>query len=197
MFNHASEAHAYLATVAANISSLAKVTDRETLQIVMKSTIHPLIQMQILEGFLDPVRDKRPKTTEEEWLQKVKKTVLPKYNAACLAHKPKNWPTRILVVAVWLKLHHKYFNQATAKEACELFHVHAKQLLRVFTGKKYLSGGNKKGSGPKIQGKKRKSVPSTGAIKKVKMEKDDDEEDDNDNKEDDNGTWQRVKDRPH
>ena len=45
---------------------------------------------------------------------------------------------------------------------------------------------------------KRKSVPSTGTIKKVKMQKDDEEEDDDDDDdEDDNGTWQRVKDRQH
>ena len=74
MFNHTSEAHAHLVTVAANISSLAKVTNQKTLQIVMKSAICPLIQMHISEGFLDPVKEKRPKTMEEEWLQKVKKS---------------------------------------------------------------------------------------------------------------------------
>ena len=41
-------------------------------------------------------------------------------------------------------------------------------------------------------------MPSTGTIKKVKLQKDDEEEDDDDDDdEDDNGTWQRVKDRQH
>ena len=137
VFDHASEVHTHLATVAANLSSLVKVTNCKTLQIVMRSAICPLMQMHILEGFLDPVEDKRPQTMKEEWLQKVKKMVLPKHKAACLAHNPKNSPMIILVVAMWLKLHHKYFNQGTAKEACELFQVCAKQLLRVLTGKKY------------------------------------------------------------
>ena len=149
VFDHASEAHAHLVTVAANMSSLAKVTDCETLQMVMRNAICPLVQMHILEGFLDPLEDKRPQMMEEEWLQKVKKMVLPKHKVACLAHEPKNGPTRILVAAVWLELCHKYFNQGTAKGAFELFQVCVKQLSRLLTSKKYLGGSNKKGAGLK------------------------------------------------
>ena len=71
VFNHVSEVHTHMEMVAANISSLVKVTDRETLQIIMKNAVHPLIQMHIPEGFLDPVENKKPQTTEEEQLQKV------------------------------------------------------------------------------------------------------------------------------
>ena len=66
--------------------------------------------------------------------------ILPTPNAPCLAHEPKNGPTHILAVAVWLKLNHKYFNEGTAKEACDRFEVRAKQLSRVLTGRKYLGG---------------------------------------------------------
>ena len=66
--------------------------------------------------------------------------ILPTPNAPCLAHEPKNSPTHILVVVVWLKLNHKYFNEGTAKEACDRFEVRAKQLSRVLTGRKYLGG---------------------------------------------------------
>ena len=61
----------------------------------------------------------------------------------------------------------------------------AKQLSQVLTGKKYLGGGDKKGSGPKIRGKKRKSVPSPATIQKAKKQKDD--ENDVDDDEDDDG----------
>ena len=80
------------------------------------------------------------KTTEEERCEKVWKTVLPIPNAPCLAHEPKNGPTWILAAVVWLKLNQKYFNEGTAKEACERFEVRAKQLSRVLTGRKYLGG---------------------------------------------------------
>ena len=64
--------------------------------------------------------------------------ILPTSNAPCLAHEPKNGPTHVLAVAVWLKLNHKYFNEGTAKDACDQFKVRAKQLSRVLTGRKYL-----------------------------------------------------------
>ena len=66
--------------------------------------------------------------------------ILPAPNAPCLAHEPKNGLTHILMAAVWLKLNHKYFNEGTAKEACDRFEVRAKQLSRVLTGRKYLGG---------------------------------------------------------
>ena len=82
----------------------------------------------------------KAKTTEEEKREKVRKTVLPVPNAPCLAHEPQNSPTHILAAAVWLKMSKKYFNEGTAKEACEWFDVRAKQLSRVLTGKKYFGG---------------------------------------------------------
>ena len=39
VFNHANEAHTHLTMVAANMSSLTKVTNSETLQIVMKNAV--------------------------------------------------------------------------------------------------------------------------------------------------------------
>ena len=42
--------------------------------------------------------------------------ILPTSNALCLAHEPRNGPTHVLAVAVWLKLNRKYFNEGMAKE---------------------------------------------------------------------------------
>ena len=109
-----------------------------TLHTIINRAVRPLVQINILEGFLNPVEDRQPKMTEEERWEKVQKTVLPVSNAPCLAHEPKNGPTHILAAAVWLKLNHKYFNEGTAKEACDRFEVRAKQLSRVLTGRKYL-----------------------------------------------------------
>ena len=107
------------------------------------------MQLNISEGFLNPVEDKWAKTTEEERREKVRKMVLPVPNAPCLAHEPRNGPTRILAAAVWLKMSQRYFNEGTAKEACERFDVRAKQLSRVLTGRKYLGG---------MQARKRKAT---------------------------------------
>ena len=89
---------------------------------------------------MNPLEDKKAPSSEEEKREKVKKTVLPIPDATCLKHEPRNGPTRILTAAVWLKLSRKYFNEGTAKEACERFLVRAKQLSQVLTGQKYLGG---------------------------------------------------------
>ena len=140
IFNHMAQAHEHLSEVCANVSALTKVTDKATLLLVINGAVCPLVQLNIPEEFLNPIEDKKAKTTEEEKREKVWKTVLPIPNAPCLAHEPQNGPTCILTAAIWLKMSKKYFNEGTAKEVCEQFDVHAKQLSRVLTGKKYLRG---------------------------------------------------------
>ena len=140
IFDHAAQAHEHLSSVCTNISTLAKITDKTTLLTVINGAIRPLVQVNIPEGFLNLVEDRRPKMTEEVRREKVRKTVLPIPNAPCLAHELKNSPTCILAAAVWLKLSCKYFNEGTAKEACDRFEVRAKQLSRVLMGRKYLGG---------------------------------------------------------
>ena len=144
IFNHASEAHEHLSTLCTNISALAKIMDRVTLHMVINGAVWPLMQINVPEGFLNPVEDRRPKTMEEERQEKVRKTILPMANAPCLAHKPRNGPTHILAAVVWLKLNCKYINKGMAKEACDWFDVRAKQLSRVLTGRKYLGGTQSK-----------------------------------------------------
>ena len=140
IFEHAAWAHEHLSEVCANVSVLAKVTDKATLLTMINGAIHPLVQLNIPEGFLNLVEERRAKTTEEERREKVRKMVLPVPNAPCLAHEPRNGPTCILAVAVWLKMSRKYFNEGTAKEVCERFDMWAKQLSRVLMGRKYLGG---------------------------------------------------------
>ena len=140
IFDHAARAHEHLSEVCANVSALVKVTDKATLLSVINGAVHPLVQLNIPEGFLNPVEDKKAKMTEEEKREKVRRMVLPIPNAPCLAHKPQNGLTHILTAAIWLKMSKKYFNEGTVKEVCEHFDIQAKQLSRVLTGKKYLGG---------------------------------------------------------
>ena len=50
IFDSACDAHSHLAMVAPNFSSLAKVTDWETLKLIMKRAVQPLIQMNVPWG---------------------------------------------------------------------------------------------------------------------------------------------------
>ena len=140
IFEHAAQAHQHLSEVCANVAALAKITDKTTLMTVINGAVRPLVQLNVPEGFLNPLEDRKAPSSEEEKREKVKKTVLPIPDATCLKHEPRNGPMRILTAAVWLKLSRKYFNEGTAKEACERFLVRAKQLSRVLTGRKYLGG---------------------------------------------------------
>ena len=140
IFNHAAQAHGHLSEVCVNVAALVKITDKTTLMSVINRAVWPLVQLNIPEGFFNPVEDKNAKTTEEEKRDKVRKMVLPIPDATCLKHKPRNGPTHILMAAVWLKMSRKYFNEGTVKEVCELFNIWAKQLSWVLTGKKYLGG---------------------------------------------------------
>ena len=140
IFSHATQAHKHLSKVCANVAALAKITDKTTLMSVINGAVQPLVQLNIPERFLNPVEDKKVLTSEEEKREKVKKMVLPVPDATCLKHKPQNGPTHILTMAVWLKMSRKYFNEGTAKEACEQFNIRVKQLSRVLTGRKYLGG---------------------------------------------------------
>ena len=121
--DHTSEAFAHLSSCCTDLSSLTKITDRETLHLVMKATIHPLIQFNVPEKFLNPVEDVKQKTSEEKLQEKLKKVFLPKHNTVAMARQPRNGSTRILAAAVWLKFNKKFFLEGTAKEACELFQV--------------------------------------------------------------------------
>ena len=109
IFEHTARAHEHLSEVCANVNALAKVTDKATLLTMINGAVRPLVQLNIPEGFLNPVEDRQAKMTEEERREKVRKTVLPIPNAPCLAHELRNGPTRILAAAVWLKMRQKVF----------------------------------------------------------------------------------------
>ena len=71
--------------------------------------------MNVPEGFLDPVKNNKPPMSEQELAEKVEKTILPRHQAVCFKHEPKNGPMRILAAVVWLKLKRKYFLAGMAK----------------------------------------------------------------------------------
>ena len=137
-FDHLSEAHAHMSLFAANISSLAKIADPETFDMVMKAAARLMIQVNVPECYLSPVQDPPLKTTAEECLSWLEKVILPWPTS--LTQEPWYRPTRLLAAAVWLHLKCKFFNGGTAKEACTTFEVRAKQLSKLLSGKVYLGG---------------------------------------------------------
>ena len=103
-FDHLSEAHAHMSSYAANMSSLAKIADPDTFQALLNGMAQPLIEVNIQECFLNPVMEQQPQTTAKECLEKLEKVLVPQAGAACLKREPSYGPTRLLVVALWLRL---------------------------------------------------------------------------------------------
>ena len=56
-FDHLSEAHEHMSPFAANMSSLVKIHDPETYDMVLKATARPMIQVNVPEHYLSPVQD--------------------------------------------------------------------------------------------------------------------------------------------
>ena len=71
ILDHASKAHAHISSLCANLSLLAKIMDQETFQMILKATVRPLMQVNILECFLNLVEDTKPQTSAEKQIDKV------------------------------------------------------------------------------------------------------------------------------
>ena len=56
-FDHLSEVYAHMSSFAANMSSLAKITNPKTFDMVMKAAAQLMIQINIPECYLSPVQD--------------------------------------------------------------------------------------------------------------------------------------------
>ena len=135
-----SEAHTHMSSFADNMLLLAKICDPKMYDMVLKVTARPMIQVNIPECYLSPVQD----PPEDDHRRKVG---MAQANLACLTREPRFGPTRLLAAAIWLCLKWKFFNSGTAKEACTMFEVQAKQLSKLLSGKVYLggTGGTTKG----------------------------------------------------
>ena len=107
-FDHFLEAHAHMSSFTANISSLAKITDPETFDMVMKAAARLMNQVNIPEHYLSLVQDPPLKTTAKERLSQLGKVILPR--PVSLTQEPQYRPTRLLAAAVWLHLKCKFFN---------------------------------------------------------------------------------------
>ena len=77
-FDHLSEVHGHMSSFVANMSSLAKIADPETFDMVMKAAARPMIEINVLECYLSPVQDPPPKMTAEERLTWLEKVLLPR-----------------------------------------------------------------------------------------------------------------------
>ena len=77
-FDHLSEAHAHMPLFVANISSLAKIANPETFNMVMKVAAQPMIQINVPEHYLSLVQDPPPKKLQKRGCSGWRKSYSPK-----------------------------------------------------------------------------------------------------------------------
>ena len=85
LFDHLSEAHVHMSMVAANLSSLGKITDPGTFKTILHASIHLMVQLSIPERFLDPIKDPEIDWSLQSMMCKVECDILPMSNKVVLA----------------------------------------------------------------------------------------------------------------
>ena len=105
----------------ANLSALAKLVDAETFKTILRASAHPLVQLNIDEGMLDPTKEKPMPSNKETHQEKIRKTLLPNEANARFCREPENSTTCLLTAAVYLKLKKHVFNEGTQVEAATKF----------------------------------------------------------------------------
>ena len=97
-FDNVSAAHRYLSPAAANLSSLGKLVDAETFKMVLCVGIWPLVQLNILDKFLDPIKDPEVNTSTESICKKIAQDLLyTETRSCCLSSGARQWSYEAVV----------------------------------------------------------------------------------------------------
>ena len=152
LFENMSAATHHISVAMANLASLAKNADPETFRTILKSSIQPLVQLNLSEDLLNITRDKPPNPQQKTHEETVKNDILPDPYNARLKKEPPNSATRLLTVAVYIKLNKHLFNEGTQTVAANKFNVKLKALGQIISGRRYL-GGKDRYIAQKKQGK--------------------------------------------
>ena len=108
----------------------------------LKAATCSLIQINVLEGFLDKVKSSRKMELPDDKGARVKITMTPNPKVECLHKEKDNSPTRLLAATFAYKILCKFVNGTMQWEMQKQYNVKAKQLTTCITGHEYLGGSN-------------------------------------------------------
>ena len=80
-----------------------------------------MVQLNISERFLEPLGDTEVDMSRDARLKKLVDVLLPKSNTVILTREPDNGPTRLLCMALWLKMSRLFLNRETQKRLRKYF----------------------------------------------------------------------------
>ena len=142
LFNSLQTAHSAIANVAGNLATLGRRLDPNQFQFLLKHSIRPLVQLQVLARLCHPGEltfAKTHLTEEESFEQKAVNNVLPRPHHPKLDKIPAKHPTRALAAAIHYQLCKKMFTKFTSSQTdvADLFQVEQKKFSMSVTGREY------------------------------------------------------------
>ena len=161
LFDDVSIAHEHLAPAAGTMSSLCKVLNPQQLLLVMKSSVCPLMQLNMTPGLFDPPTKKEWKDLPDDHTEHIHNTMIPDLEEKMFCKETHYNATRLLAATVTFYVDLSFGKSCTMKEVQENFIIHTKPLSLCITGYKYQGGSDRRSQ----LKRKRKSVPSEMATK--------------------------------
>ena len=158
LFDNISAPTGYMSTACGNLSSLAKIAEEKTFMIILAVSVRPLIQINVTPGVLNRLEDKKDQVAH------LKTLLLPQDDAPILCWEADNGPTHFMLVVLYFKLSHRFFNKGTQVDVQTKFRVHAKQLSKILSSHKYYGSTDQKVA------KKRVAEESEGVTKRKKTQ---------------------------
>ena len=144
LFNDISVAHKHLAQAAGMMSSLCKVPKPQQLMVIMKNAVHPLIQLNASPGLFDPPSKKEHKELPDDHAELVHDMMIPNLKEKTFVKEAHYKSTCLLAATLAFYIDRSFVKTCTMKEVRECFIVRTKQLSLCITGRKYLSGSERK-----------------------------------------------------
>ena len=138
-----------------------KIADADTLDVVLRAVVRPLVQINWPERYLSPVTDPKASSTTEERRKKYHHKFTTEQRSRNHGKGTKKQPNTATRSGCLLKLKRMFLNEGTQRETEEKFLIHSKQLSKLLSGKCYLGGKDKKGTVKR----KRKSLSLSTAVK--------------------------------
>ena len=102
---------------------------------ILRASAHPLVQLNIDEGMLDPTKENPMPSNRETHQEKIRKALLLNETNARFHREPTNSTTCLLTAAVYLKVRKSMFNKGTQVEAATKFNMKSKALGQILLGK--------------------------------------------------------------
>ena len=183
LFDDLAAATSYLSSAYGRLSALAKACDEQSFRIILNTSARPLVQVNILPNFLNPIIEEKPVLEGEEYRNKLRQMLLPQERNSSLRKEARNNATRLLAALVYIKFKKCYLNEGTEPEMAEKFDVKPKVLSKLISGHRYWGGKDKKPpTKRKAQPEKRRHPPrkSLKSSTAVKPPESDDDKDDGD-----------------